>query len=154
MKRSARNSRQTPSWRRTCFETLKSKWLKGGTEMILRAAFPYTPSGGKVNTHVGWNHAAWVPLDRLQALMPGFRSGRSAGKFVPFSELLKLPRLAVKGGPDTRETIAPRRQPPTNLPLNPVELLASPFRAPKGNSYNKLPTKTSVRSNEEQPQSP
>src|SRR2546427_228245 len=91
------------------------------------------------------------PLDRLQGLMPGFRSGLSAGKFAPFSELLKLPRLAVKGGPDTIETIPPRRQPPTNLPLNPIELLASRCRAPKGNSYKKLPTKTCVRSNEERP---
>src|SRR5260370_18143887 len=151
LKRSARNSRPTRSWRRTWFETLKSKSFKGGPHMILRPAFPYPRAGGKVNTRVGWSHAVGFPLDRPQGLMPGFRSGLSAGKFAPFSELLKLPRLAVKGGPDTIETIPPRRQPPPNLPLNPIELLASRFRAPKGNYYKKFPTKTSVRSNEERP---
>src|SRR6266700_2759221 len=133
---------------------LKSKSFKDGPHMILRPAFPYSPAGGRVKTPVGLNHAAGFPVDRLQGLMPGFRSGLSAGKFAPFSELLKLPRLAVKGGPDTRETIPPRRQPHTNLPLNPVELLASRFWAPKGNSYKKLPAKTCVRSNEERPEYP
>src|SRR5260370_3893524 len=122
--------------------------------MILGPAFPYTPGGGKVNSPVGLTHAAGFPVDRLKGLMPGFRSGLSAGKFAPFSELLKLPRLAVKGGPDTRETIPPRRQPPTNLPLNPVELLPSRCRAPKGNSYQKLPTKTCLQSYDKLPSSP
>src|SRR5260370_13209794 len=117
--------------------------------MMCSPPLPSSPAGGKVTTPSGVNDAAGFPVDRLQGLMTGFRSGVSAGKFAPFSELLKLPRLAVKGGPDTRETIPPRRQPPTNLPLNPVELLASRCRAPKGNSYKKLPTKTCVRSNEE-----
>src|SRR5260370_27589549 len=99
--------------------------------MILRPAFPYTPAGGNVNTPVGLNHAAGFPLDRLQGLMPGFRSGLSAGKFAPFSALLKLPMLAVTGGPDTRDTIPPRRQPPTHLPPNPPELPARRLPAPK-----------------------
>src|SRR5260370_41153770 len=120
LKRSARNSRPTRSWRRTCFETLKSKSFKGGPHMILHPEFPYTPAGGKVNTPVGLNHAAGFPLDRPQGLMPGFRSGLSAGKFAPFSELLKLPMLAVNGGPDTIETIPPRRQPPTHFSRNPT----------------------------------
>src|SRR5260370_16965840 len=121
---------------------LKEKSFKGGPHMILRPAFPYSPAGGKVNTPVGLNHAAGFPVDRLQGLMPGFRSGLSAGKFAPFSELLKLPRLAVKGGPDTRGTIPPRRQPPPNLPPNPLEFLASRVRPPHAKSYNKFPTTT------------
>src|SRR5258706_917330 len=137
--------------RRTCFETLKSESFKGGPHMILRPAFPYFPAGGRVKTPVRLNHAAGFPVDRPQGLMPWFRSGLSAGKFAPFSELLKLPRLAGKGGPDTSETIPPRRQPPTHLSVKPAELLASRCRAPKGNSYKKLPTKTCVRSNEERP---
>src|SRR5260370_9379277 len=98
---SARNSRPTRSWKHTCFETLKSKSFKAGPHMILRPAFPYTPAGGKVNTPVGLNHAAGFPLDRLQGLMPGFRSGLSAGKFAPFSGLLKIPSFGGESGPDT-----------------------------------------------------
>src|SRR5258706_14434140 len=100
----------TRSWRRTCFEMLKSKSFKGGPHMILRPAFPYTPAGGKVNTPVGLNHAAGFPLDRLQGLMPGFRSGLSAGKFGPFSPVFELPTVAGKRRPDTGETEPPRRQ--------------------------------------------
>src|SRR5258707_13790060 len=105
----------TRSWRRTCFEMLKSKSFKGGPHMILRPAFTYSPAGGKVNTPVGLNHAAGFPVDRVQGLMPGFRSALSAGKFAPLSELLKLPRVSEERGPHTKEPIPTEPHPASHL---------------------------------------